>query len=132
MKGQISKVLGRVHVCKRVAVTAVLFGLLGLVPHLAVTQEQNEVGPERESEAQPTPLIGVTSSTQNPLQIALLQWYDANLTTRFTTGFNPYGVAKMGSTKMSSEPPQTRPSSYSGFWFRLKCRRRGFSSRITS
>ena len=38
----------------------------------------------------------------------------------------------MGSTKISSDPPHTRPLSYSGWAFKLKCRRRGFSSRITS
>jgi hypothetical protein len=61
---------------------------MGIVPYLARTQEQNEVG-----QALPqSPLIGVTSSTQNPVQIALLHWYDANLTTSFSVGY-PTGVA---------------------------------------
>ena len=32
---------------------------------------------------QVTPSIGVTNSTKNPLQIAILHWYDANQTTTF-------------------------------------------------
>ena len=36
----------------------------------------------------------MTSSTQNPLQIALLHWYNANLTTPFSVGkVVPNGVA---------------------------------------
>jgi len=35
----------------------------------------------------------VTSSTQSPLQIAILHWYDANLTTSFSVGSAPTGVA---------------------------------------
>jgi hypothetical protein len=30
---------------------------------------------------------------QNPLQIAILHWYNANLTTQFTSGTAPYGIA---------------------------------------
>jgi hypothetical protein len=41
----------------------------------------------------PSQLIGVTSSTKNPLQVALLRWYDANLTTAFTVGTSPRAVA---------------------------------------
>jgi len=37
--------------------------------------------------------IGVTSSTKNVLQIAILHWYDANLTTTFSVGNSPAGVA---------------------------------------
>ena len=41
MKGQISTGVRRVRVSKRVAVVAaVLFGLVGILPYLAVTQEQ--------------------------------------------------------------------------------------------
>ncbi len=36
---------------------------------------------------------GVTSSQQNPLQIATLHWYNANLTASFTMGTAPYGIA---------------------------------------
>ena len=35
---------------------------------------------------------GVTSSTLNPLQIALKHWYSANLTTSFGVGNDPNGV----------------------------------------
>ena len=67
----------------------VLCGLVGIVPYRAVTQEQNEV----EEAPQQSPLIGVTSSTRNPLQIALLHWYNANLTAAFGVGSDPVGVA---------------------------------------
>ena len=43
--------------------------------------------------AQVSPSTGVTSSTKNPLQIAILHWYDANLTTSFGVGNSPIGVA---------------------------------------
>ena len=71
------------------AVAVILCGLVGIVPYLAVTQGQNEV----EETLPQSPLIGVTSSTQNPLQIALLHWYNANLTTTFGAGSTPSGVA---------------------------------------
>jgi hypothetical protein len=75
---------------RRLGVAAMLCGLVGMVPHLAVTREQNEI----EETLQEAPLIGVTSSTQNPLQIGLLHWYNANLTTRFSVGYVvPDGVA---------------------------------------
>jgi hypothetical protein len=56
---------------------------------IAFGQGQNEIGEAKP----PAPLIGVTSSTQNPLQIALLHWYNANLTTTFGAGTNPRGIA---------------------------------------
>jgi DNA-binding beta-propeller fold protein YncE len=37
--------------------------------------------------------IGVTNSTNNPLQIAILHWYDANLTTTFLVGRGPEWMA---------------------------------------
>ena len=40
-----------------------------------------------------TPEVGVTQSTKNPQQIAILHWYDANLTTTFTVGNGPLGMA---------------------------------------
>jgi hypothetical protein len=43
--------------------------------------------------AQDTPEIGVTYSTKNPSQIAILHWYDANLTTTFTVGDGPEWMA---------------------------------------
>ena len=42
---------------------------------------------------QVTPSIGVTNSTKNPLQIAILHWYDANQTTTFAVRHLPIGVA---------------------------------------
>jgi hypothetical protein len=66
----------------------IVCGLAGIVPYLA-TQGQDAV---REA-LQQAPLIGVTSSTQNPLQIALLHWYNANLTASFAVVANPLGVA---------------------------------------
>jgi hypothetical protein len=75
-----------------VTVVLLLLGLLGTSLHLAHPQEQGEASGEEP--AQPSsPLIGVTSSSQNPLQIAILHWYDANLTTQFTTATGPMGVA---------------------------------------
>ena len=35
----------------------------------------------------------VVNSTQNPEQIAVLHWYPANLTTTFTVGTEPDGMA---------------------------------------
>src|SRR5215469_14727881 len=48
----------------------------------------------------PTPrrLSGVTSSNNNPLQIAILHWYNANLTTSFSVGTTPQGVAFDGTS----------------------------------
>jgi len=93
VKQQISTVVRRLRVSKPVGVAAVAFGVLSIVPYLARTQEQSEVGPAPESETQTTPISGVTSSTQNPLQIALLHWYNANLTTTFTVGGYANAVA---------------------------------------
>ena len=88
MKGQISAVLGRLNVSKGLALAAALFGLLGIVPYLAVTQDQNEA----EDLPQQPPLIGVVSSNQNPLQTALLRWYDANLTRPSEWDRRPMGL----------------------------------------
>jgi hypothetical protein len=77
----------------RLALALILCGLVGVAPHLALTHEQNEVALGRESSTEASPLIGVTSSTQNPLQIALLHWYNANLTTTFTVGGYANAVA---------------------------------------
>src|SRR5215470_2990243 len=85
------------RVGRPLAAAVILCGLAGIVPYLARTQEQNEI----EGAPQQAPLIGVTSSTQNPLQIGLLHWYNANLTTTFAVGPTPYGVAFDGGT----EPP---------------------------
>ena len=39
---------------------------------------------------------GVVNSTKNPIQIATLHWYNANLTTRIAVGNTPVGVALDG------------------------------------
>src|SRR5262249_9088235 len=36
---------------------------------------------------------GVTNSTQNPNQLAILHWYQANLTTQVPVGTAPFGLA---------------------------------------
>ena len=87
MKGRISALLDKVKVSKQVAVAVILCGLL------AVTQEQNKGASVPQSSTEASPLVGVTNSTQNPLQIALLHWYNTNLTTTFDVGTVPYGVA---------------------------------------
>jgi hypothetical protein len=45
-----------------------------------------------------TPDIGVIASTQNPLQIAILHWYAANLTTQFSVGGHPFGMVFDGAS----------------------------------
>ena len=62
-------------------------GLLATTPHLAVSHAQSAGAVTAQ-----TPAIGVTSLTGNPLQIALLHWYDANLTTTFPVGSAPSGA----------------------------------------
>jgi len=59
-------------------------GLLASNRYSARPQDpvESQIG-EEPSSAQP--LTGVTSSMQNPLQMAILHWYNANLTTQFTT-----------------------------------------------
>jgi hypothetical protein len=47
--------------------------------------------------------IGVNSSTQNPLQIALLHWYPANLTTQFSVGSHPFGMAFDGAKHLGGQ-----------------------------
>src|SRR5271165_6221882 len=90
MKRQISTSARRLlKEVQTMAAAVILCGLVAVVPYLAVTQEQNGF----EEALQRAPLIGVISSTQNPLQIALLHWYDVNLTTTFGVGPTPFGVA---------------------------------------
>ncbi len=63
-------------------ISLVVVCLFGAVPLQA---QQSSAGPA-------IPLIGVTSSTKNPLQVAILHWYNANQTASFAV-FNPFGVA---------------------------------------
>ena len=57
----------------KLMVAILLSGLLGIVPPLAPSQ--------------------VVNSSKNPNQIAILHWYAANLTTKFTVGNTPAAVA---------------------------------------
>src|SRR5712692_7915865 len=69
-----------------VVTTIVLTILLVAIPYFAVTHGQN-IGANAGSAApQAAPQVGVAKSTQNPLQVALLHWYNANLTTSFSAG----------------------------------------------
>jgi len=71
------------------AATVVLCGLLA-TPYLSRVQGQSEIPNGRQFSTQPAaPPIGVTSLSRNPLQIALLHWYNANLTTTFGVGNGP-------------------------------------------
>ena len=47
---------------------------------------------------QVSPGIGVTQSLKNSQQIAMLHWYDANLTTTFTVGHGPEDMAFDGTS----------------------------------
>src|SRR5260370_319856 len=89
MKKQASAMSSRSHV-KSVVLAVLLFGLLGLVAFMARSHGQSEGGAVV---TRPAAATGVVTSTKNPLQIALLHWYAANLTTQFTAGTSPYGVA---------------------------------------
>jgi DNA-binding beta-propeller fold protein YncE len=88
MKKQASAIFGRSHV-KSAVLALLLFGLLGLVPFLARSHGQSEGGTPPTGRGGP---VGVVTSSKNPLQIALLHWYNANLTTQFTAGTSPFGV----------------------------------------
>ena len=68
----------------------VLASLLAIVPQLL--------------QAQPVPPIGVNSSVVNPLQVALLHWYDADLTTKFGVGVSPYHAAFDGASMWITNP----------------------------
>lgn len=72
MKEQTWVVLARSRATKSALLALVLFGFAGL------TGWAN---------------CQVVTSTQNPLQIALLHWYPANLTTQFSVGNGPNGIA---------------------------------------
>jgi hypothetical protein len=69
MQGQVSRILDSLNVRRQLGMAIVLFSLLGIVPYLAITQGQIQVGPR--TGAQASASVGVTASAQNPLQIAL-------------------------------------------------------------
>src|ERR1019366_6621642 len=50
------------------------------------------MGQPQKAPSQSLPPAGVPAAS-NPLQVALLRWYKANLTTSFAVGNQPYGVA---------------------------------------
>ena len=54
-----------------------------------------------------SPPIGVTSSMRNPLQIAILHWYNANQTTSFAVGTLPTFVAFDGANIWVTTNPAT-------------------------
>ena len=89
MKKQTLAILRWSHTGKLVIVAIFLSGLLGIIPLLARAQDQSEVATATKA-AGPS---GVVSSPLNPLQVAMMRWYGANLTTQFTAGTNPFGVA---------------------------------------
>ncbi len=97
LKRQIRATLGALQAVKSAVVAILYSGLLATSFYLASPHEQSEAQ-TAESVPASRPPIGVTTSTQNPLQVAILHWYDANLTTQFTTGTAPYAVAFDGSS----------------------------------
>ena len=89
MKEQAAAIVGRSHL-KSVVLVLLLFGLLGVVPFLARSHGQSDGGTVL---TRPAGSIGVVTSSKNPLQIALLHWYNANLATQFAAAAGPFGVA---------------------------------------
>jgi hypothetical protein len=79
----------KLHPVEFIVAAMVLFGLVtGLrLPRL---QGQNKIAGMAKVWA---PSSGVTSSTQNPLQIGILHWYNANQTANFAVGSGPYSAA---------------------------------------
>src|SRR5215469_12358111 len=89
---------GKPNLLKLTLVALVLFGLIGVVPYFAQTQDRADAVRTQLMGMSNDPLIGITSSTKNPLQIAILHWYSANQTASFGTGNSPRGVAFDGSS----------------------------------
>lgn len=86
MRKRTLAILRWLNIGKSVIVAIFLSGLLGIVPPLARTQEQSEVTTTTQA---PGP-SGIVSSPLNPLQVAMMHWYGANLTTQLTAGTNPF------------------------------------------
>src|SRR5260370_1883921 len=97
LKKQIRAIPGLLQAVKSAAAAILFSGLLATSFYLASPHEQSEAQ-TAESAPASRPPIGVTTSTQNPLQIAILHWYDPNLTTQFTPGTAPYPVPFDAST----------------------------------
>jgi hypothetical protein len=70
----------------------ILSCLLGLIL-VAQPSTHSQIGEQPQQGNLATSSIGVTASNRNPLQIALLHWYDANLTTAFKVSHAPVGLA---------------------------------------
>jgi len=88
LKNQIRAILG-LHPAKSLVTATVLFGLLGATFQWLAGPQQRVSAQTTDVASTPRPLSGVTSSSQNVQQIAILHWYTANLTTQFTTGTGP-------------------------------------------
>lgn len=86
MKKQTLTICRQLHPAKSVVLAILISGLLGVDPYWANAQDQIEVVDARQPAQQSAPLTGVIESNKNPLQIALLRWYAANLTTTFDVG----------------------------------------------
>ena len=93
MGRQVLRFLVRPNLLKPVGGIVLVLSLLGTIPYFAHTQEDRGEMARAQTGTQQTPMSGVTSSTMNPLQIAMLHWYDANRTTRFKVPTNPAGMA---------------------------------------
>src|ERR1700674_557455 len=78
----------KLHPVEFIIAATVLFGLVTVVrvPRL---QGQNKIAGMAKLWA---PSSGVTSSTQNPLQIGILHWYNANQTASFAAGSAQFGL----------------------------------------
>ena len=90
-----NSVVGRSVLVGSAAVIAVIFAMSAVAYRVRAEQE-----PEGTPQAQATPFSGVTSSSRNfnPLQVALLHWYDANLVGEITLpNASPFGMAFDGS-----------------------------------
>ena len=88
MKQRIGEIGDKARSVTMVLVGILCAGLLATNRYSARPQDpvESQIGEEALSAQAPT---GVTSSMQNPLQIAVLHWYNANLATQFTTATAP-------------------------------------------
>src|SRR5579859_3038064 len=88
MKRQSSRLSGKLNLARLAALgIIILFGLATVLPRLRGQNEVTDVAPPR------TPLSGVASVKLNPLQIAILHWYNANQAASFAVGNGPFSVA---------------------------------------
>src|ERR1700674_1644244 len=85
--------LSRLNPVKLGLAAIFLSGLVGVFPYIGHTQDQIHVATLPALALQRMTLAGAVNSTKNPLQIASLHWYDANLTRAFAAGSGPYGLA---------------------------------------